>query len=471
MALISLSRSRPVLTVDDLVAKGRHSEAAEALRAELRTRTSTLADRLRLADLLVLAERGPEALPILLWVADEQARFGFVEKALEALRRADAIAPGRTEVRDRFVALSRAARASRTQRTQPVPALTPGPERGQDKTDPYLPSARAKAAAAKRPEPRRAKALAYDRELFAFVRALGDRPAAQGRPALARTLFAELQQYVFRRIERGLQRRLEPEGAIVVTEGHPGDSVFLIASGSVRILVLGGHGRALEIRRLDAGDFFGEVAALSGRPRSATVVAVTDCELLEIERWALDCLVDSRPDARPILENAFAGRERSPEESVVRSLPEAASPERAAEVLKTHFGGCVWSPRVRLQLARLMLDAGQGDDALAILASVAEELAGRGRARQAISILKKVEALRRRGERAVAAAPSRKADRRALRAKDVPEAAPSRAASEAEFREWVVSLLKKTARLAGAQAAPSEEEEATRAQAPGPGRP
>lgn len=467
MALISLSRSKPVLTVDDLVAKGRHSEAAEALRAELRTTTPTLADRLRLADLLVLAERGLEALPILLWVADEQARFGFVEKALEALRRADAIEPGRTEVRDRFVALSRAVQA----RTQPVPALKPGPGRGQDKTDPYLPSARARAAAPKRPEPRRTQALAYDRELFAFVRALGDRPAGQGRPALARALFAELQQYVFRGIERGLKRRLEPEGAIVVTEGHPGDSVFLIASGSVRILVLGGHGRALEIRRLDAGDFFGEVAALSGHPRSATVVAVTDCELLEIERWALDRVVDSRPDARPILENAFAGRERSPEESVVRSLPEAASPERAAEVLKTHLGARNWSPRVRLQLARLMLDAGQGEDALAVLASVAEELAGRGRARQAISILKKVEALRHRGERASAGAPSRKADRRALSTKDVPQAAPSRAASEAEFREWVVSLLKKTAKLAGAPEAHPGEGEATRVQALGPGRP
>jgi CRP-like cAMP-binding protein len=455
------------LTVDDLVAKGRHSEASVALRAELRTRTPTLADRLRLADLLVLAERGPEALPILLWVADEQARFGFVEKALEALRRADAIEPGRTEVRDRFVALSRATRASRT---QPVPALKPERERGQDKTDPYLPLARAGAAAPKRPETRRAEALTFDRELFAFVRALGDRPAGPGRPALARALFAELQQYVFRGIERGLKRRLEPEGAIVVTEGHPGDSVFLIASGSVRILVLGGHGRALEIRRLDAGDFFGEVAALSGRSRSATVVAVTDCELLEIERWALDRVVDSRPDARPILENASAGRERSPEESVVRSLPEAASPERAAEVLKTHFGACDWSPRVRLQLARLMLDAGQGDDALAVLASVAEELAGRGRARQAISILKKVEALQRRGERAVPGAASRRAGRRALPTKDAREAAPSRAANEAEFREWVVSLLKKTARLAGAPAADCGDVEATLVEALGSGR-
>ena len=70
------------------------------------SRPPTLADRIRLADLLVHADRGGEALPILLGVADEQTRYGFREKALEALRRADAIAPGDPATRERFVALA-----------------------------------------------------------------------------------------------------------------------------------------------------------------------------------------------------------------------------------------------------------------------------------------------------------------------------------------------------------------------------
>lgn len=100
---------RPIrpLSIDELVARGRYTEAASRFRAELDGRSPTLADRIRLADLLVHADRGGEALPILLGVADEQTRYGFREKALEALRRADAIAPGDPATRERIMALAR----------------------------------------------------------------------------------------------------------------------------------------------------------------------------------------------------------------------------------------------------------------------------------------------------------------------------------------------------------------------------
>src|SRR5512135_529731 len=108
MVLDWLPRSR---SVDELVTKGRYRQAVAVLRTQFEGRSPTLAERLRLADLLVLADHGDQALPILLGVADELARYGFGDRALEALRRADAIAPGHPEVRGRFAALSRAARA------------------------------------------------------------------------------------------------------------------------------------------------------------------------------------------------------------------------------------------------------------------------------------------------------------------------------------------------------------------------
>ena len=229
----------------------------------------------------------------------------------------------------------------------------------------------------------------------------------------------------------------------MVSEGDPGDSIFLIASGSVRILVVGGHGRPLEIRRLDAGDFFGEVAALSGGPRTATVVATADCELLEIDRWALEILVEARPTARPIVEGARDGRTQSREEAAVRALPVEANPERAAAVLAANFGGSAWSPRVRLHFAKLMLDAGQENDALAVIASVAEEMAQSGHAETGIAILKKVDQVRKRDLGA-----------------PVPRA--SRAASEAAFRIWVGSLALGADTLPRAAAPPAEEEKADR---------
>jgi CRP-like cAMP-binding protein len=432
MVLDWLSRSHRPPTVDELVAKGRYAQAAAVLRTQIQDHTPTLPERLRLADLLVLADHGEQALPILVGVADELARYGFNDRALEALRRADAIAPGRSEVRDRFEALARRARA----RIAAAEAVSRHPE---EKTDPYVPESPGPKTRAGRTESLEADALPLDRELLAFVRGLGDRPAGAGREALAGALFADLQHYLFRRIADGLRRHLVSAGGIVVSEGDPGESIFLIASGCVRILVVGGHGRPLEIRRLDAGDFFGEVAALSGRPRSATVVATTDCELLEIDHWALARLVDARPAARSILEGARDGRAQSPEEEAVRALPGEASPERAAAVLAANFGGSDWSPRVRLHFAKLMLDAGQENDALAVIASVAEEMAQSGRAETGIAILKKVDQIRRHDAGAA-----------------VPRV--SRAASEAAFRVWVGSLAQGTDALLRAAAPPKEKE-------------
>ena len=208
----------------------------------------------------------------------------------------------------------------------------------------------------------------------------------------------------------------------------------------MRVLVIGGHGRALEIRRLDAPDFFGEVAALSGQPRSATVVAVSECELLEIDRSSARAPGRGAPAAKAILEGASEGRAHSAEESAVRSLPVTVSPDQADAVLAAHFGGTAWSPRVRLHLAKQMLDAGLENDALTVIAGVAEELAQAGHAETAIAILKRVDQARRHGEGATKT--------------------PRRAVTEASFRTWVGSIAKETDGLAGGAAAPAEKKDA-----------
>ena len=434
MVLDWLSRAGRPPSVDDLAAKGRYAQAVAVLRAELQSRTPTPAERLRLADLLVLAGHGEEALPILLGVADELARHGFPDRAREALRRADAVAPGHTGVQRRFESLARTARARIAEAARRAPAEEAGSPLGR---------AAPRKARASRARPTGEDVLPLDEALLSFLRGLAERPAGPGREALAGALFADLPHDLLRRVADGLHRRTVRAGGIVVSEGDTGDSLFLIASGSVRILVVGGHGRPLEIRRLDAGDFFGEVAALSGRPRSATVVATTDCDLLELDHWALERLVAARPAAGAVLEGARDGRAQSPEETAVRSLPEEASPERAAAVLAAAFGGSAWSPAVRVHFAKLMLDAGQESDALAVLASVAEEMAQGGHAATGIAILKTVEEIRRNA--AGAAVPP-----------------VSKAASEAAFRVWVGSLAESAQALMRAASPPAEEEHAHR---------
>ena len=426
-----LKERRPP-NVDELVAQGLYAQAAAVLRAELQGRAATLSERLRLADLLVLADRGKDAIGILLAAADDMARYGMGERALEALRRADAIEPGHAKVKERFEAIARAEQVRRA--AQAHRPAADASARGLDaRTDPIVvpPPVRPVGAATATTE----RALDVNGELFAFLQELAGLPGRSD--PLAAALFAELPRYVFRRAQEGLHRRSYPAGALVISEGDPGDSMFLLVKGSVRVLVIGGHGRALEIRRLDAPDFFGEVSALSGLPRSATVVAVTDCELVEIDRAALERLLEARPLAKPILEDASRGRSLSAEEAVVRALPETVSPGQADAVLAAHFGGSSWSPRVRLHLAKQMLDAGLEKDALTVIASVAEELAKSGHAETAITILKRIDQARRTGER---------------------PAKPTRAVTQAAFRTWVGSIAKETERL-GATGAPAAEQE------------
>jgi monovalent cation:H+ antiporter, CPA1 family len=92
----------------------------------------------------------------------------------------------------------------------------------------------------------------------------------------------------------------------IVREGDPGDSLFLIGRGVVRV-VREGNDEALAT--LLAGDFFGEMALLTGKPRNATVRAVTPCSLYELRRKDLETLHELRPVIRAALEIAY--RERS----------------------------------------------------------------------------------------------------------------------------------------------------------------
>jgi small-conductance mechanosensitive channel/CRP-like cAMP-binding protein len=68
-------------------------------------------------------------------------------------------------------------------------------------------------------------------------------------------------------------------GQVIVREGDPGASMFVVRSGEAAVTVAGAEG---ELARHREGGFFGEMSLLTGDPRSASITAVTDCELIEI---------------------------------------------------------------------------------------------------------------------------------------------------------------------------------------------
>jgi len=92
-----------------------------------------------------------------------------------------------------------------------------------------------------------------------------------------------------------LARRLRPvsvrAGEILIRQGDPADRLYLVRSGRLRVLVDGEEGLRT-VRELGPGAAIGELALLTGAPRSATVQAVRDGELLELEAEVFQALLD-----------------------------------------------------------------------------------------------------------------------------------------------------------------------------------
>jgi CRP-like cAMP-binding protein len=110
-------------------------------------------------------------------------------------------------------------------------------------------------------------------------------PAAPAAGAAGRLgqvpLFSDVSPEAFVALAERVKLSAAPAGATVLAEGERGRSLLVVVSGRLRVEKARAEG-PLVLARLGEGDFFGEMALLSGEPRMASVVAEEDVELLEI---------------------------------------------------------------------------------------------------------------------------------------------------------------------------------------------
>jgi small-conductance mechanosensitive channel/CRP-like cAMP-binding protein len=92
-------------------------------------------------------------------------------------------------------------------------------------------------------------------------------------------IFAPLSDDQRGRLLDGTRVLVYADREVIVREGAHGNSMFLVMRGEAVVTLANTSG---EVARLHDGDFFGEMSLLTGEPRTATVTAVTDCQLLEI---------------------------------------------------------------------------------------------------------------------------------------------------------------------------------------------
>jgi CRP-like cAMP-binding protein len=100
-------------------------------------------------------------------------------------------------------------------------------------------------------------------------------------------LFSELPPDAFARVLEALKLVRTRPGDVIVQQGAVGQSFFVLARGTVRVTRIDDQGNAQKLATLQDGSIFGEMALVSALPRSATVTAVTDCDLFEFDRATL----------------------------------------------------------------------------------------------------------------------------------------------------------------------------------------
>jgi CRP/FNR family transcriptional regulator, cyclic AMP receptor protein len=130
------------------------------------------------------------------------------------------------------------------------------------------------------------------------------------------SLFRELPPLVLERIGSYSKRRTVPKGSIIFEKGDTGVGLIGVLSGSVKISVASADGRDVVLNIIRTGEVFGEIALLDGQPRTADATAISDCELLVIERRDFIPFLRTQPDVMLKLMEILCSRLRKTSEQV-----------------------------------------------------------------------------------------------------------------------------------------------------------
>jgi CRP/FNR family cyclic AMP-dependent transcriptional regulator len=97
-------------------------------------------------------------------------------------------------------------------------------------------------------------------------------------------LFSQLNDDELGRISEPARERSYPKNSVILFEDDPGDALYVVVTGQVKVVLIGEDGREVILSVLGTGDFFGEMALIDDEPRSAHVIAMEDANLLVLRR-------------------------------------------------------------------------------------------------------------------------------------------------------------------------------------------
>jgi small-conductance mechanosensitive channel/CRP-like cAMP-binding protein len=129
-------------------------------------------------------------------------------------------------------------------------------------------------------------------------------------------------------------------GEVMTRQGSEGHWLYLIVKGEASVRVES-EGLEREVARLGAGTFFGEMSLMTGEPRTATVIALTDVECYRLEKDAFQSILSTRPDLADDVADVLAHRRAGL--AAAKDHLDAAAEERRIAVDKRHLLGRIRS--------------------------------------------------------------------------------------------------------------------------------
>jgi CRP/FNR family transcriptional regulator, cyclic AMP receptor protein len=148
----------------------------------------------------------------------------------------------------------------------------------------------------------------------------------------AHPLFGQLGAEAISRLASYSHNKAAAAGTTIFERGDPGNSLFAVCSGTVKISNRSTEGKDAVFNLIKAGEIFGEIALLDGHPRTADALAVTDCDLLVIDRRDFVPMVTQAPEIALKLIEILCARLRHTSEQV-EDLMFLDLPSRLAKTL------------------------------------------------------------------------------------------------------------------------------------------
>jgi CRP/FNR family transcriptional regulator, cyclic AMP receptor protein len=134
---------------------------------------------------------------------------------------------------------------------------------------------------------------------------LGTVPLFSGMPKEELESFADL-----------MRERSYPRGSVILFENDPGDSLFVVRSGRVKVVLIGEDGREVILGVLGVCQHFGELSLIDEQPRSAHVIAMEDATLLVLRREDFRKRVETSPSVAWSLLMELSRRLRRADEKI-----------------------------------------------------------------------------------------------------------------------------------------------------------